>query len=239
MRNRKLCYFHHRATDNKVRITRNELPNLEDGAAIQLGIARIMQQLMSGVIEYRAAQFMLDAYRLAFRNLKNLNSEPCDKTKIVTVDPYEDPENAGLVNEPATYDQQEELTTRGAFDTAQIAEYESIAAAIVADKQQKEDEMAASTAGAPPARFSQVGTETSGAPSNRPPFGRLGGNDPMSQPGHEELTDQQIDEMVMRSAGNEAYFMPDNDPPRKSANGHTTDDQTMRELFQLAKNLAG
>jgi hypothetical protein len=134
MRNRKICYYHHRTT-SKPKTTRADMPSLEDGNAIQLGIANVLRQLMMGTIEYRAAYLMLYGYRLALRNLRNMHT-PYYKD-VITVDPYEDPDNAGLVSEPVTYDQQEELTAEGAFDPAKIAEYESIAAAIVADKAQQ------------------------------------------------------------------------------------------------------
>src|SRR5947209_9882257 len=112
MRNRKICYYHN--VSAKPKNSRADLPLLEDGAAIQLGIANILRMLMMGAIEYRAAALMLDGHRLALRNLRNMHS-PYYKD-VVTVDPYEDPENAGLVAEPVTYDQQEKLAADGAFD---------------------------------------------------------------------------------------------------------------------------
>lgn len=101
MRNQKLCYFHKRA-QNPSQASRTEMPNLEDGNAIQLGIATIMRQLMMGGIEYRAAQLMIDSYRLALRNLKNLSTESCWKEKVITVDPAFDSQNAGAATEPLT-----------------------------------------------------------------------------------------------------------------------------------------
>src|SRR5579863_7113406 len=77
LRNRKLCYYHHR-TSARPRATRVEMPSLEDGDAIQLGIANVLRPIMLGTMEYRAAYLMLYGYRLALRNLRNLDADHYD-----------------------------------------------------------------------------------------------------------------------------------------------------------------
>src|SRR4051812_48339296 len=73
LRNQTLCYYHHKAKNQRDWV-RAELPCLEDGNAIQLGIAQVMRQIMIGAIEYRAAHLMLEGFRLALRNLKNMHT---------------------------------------------------------------------------------------------------------------------------------------------------------------------
>jgi hypothetical protein len=103
MRGRSLCFFHTRvATKPNPRPTR--MPTLEDGNAIQLGIAEVIRRVLCYDIEYKAAYCLLQAYKLALWNLKNVRIDPYEKD-VVTVDPASDPENAGAATEPLTHHQ--------------------------------------------------------------------------------------------------------------------------------------
>ena len=97
MRGRKLCYYHVRIT-TKPPARPTDMPSLEDGNAIQLGIAAVIHRLLTYDIDYKAAYCLLHAYKLALWNLKNLR-DPYFKD-VVTVDPLSDPENADDVAEP-------------------------------------------------------------------------------------------------------------------------------------------
>ena len=104
MRNRNQCFYHLR-TSAKPQARPQDLPSLEDGNAIQLGIAQVIRRLLTYDIEYQAANSLLYAYKLAIFNLRNTKGEPADGN-VVTIDPVSDPENAADVTEPITAMQQ-------------------------------------------------------------------------------------------------------------------------------------
>ena len=122
MRNNKHCYYHRQTLGSPRNPRRAELTNLEDGNAIQLAIAHLDRQIDMGTIEYRAAHIKADLYRLALRNLKNMNPDPCNQKDVVTFDPALDDANTStaepipaepITTEPLTYDQELDLIEEG------------------------------------------------------------------------------------------------------------------------------
>jgi len=103
MRGRNLCYYHIRASA-KPNPRPTGMPSLEDGNAIQLGLAEVIRRVLCYDIDYKAAYCLLHAYKLALWNLKNVNRDPYYKD-VVTVDPASDPANAADMTEPLTYTQ--------------------------------------------------------------------------------------------------------------------------------------
>src|SRR4051812_44846692 len=70
MRARNHCFYHlHTTARPQARPT--DLPSLEDGDAIQLGIAQVIRRVIMCDIEYKAAAVLLYGYKLAIFNLKN------------------------------------------------------------------------------------------------------------------------------------------------------------------------
>ena len=103
MHSRSLCFYHVR-TSAKPQARPTALPLLEDGNAIQLGIAQVIRRVLLCDIDYKAAYVLLHAYKLALFNLKNVRANPYFK-EVITVDPHCDPENAGAAAEPLTHEQ--------------------------------------------------------------------------------------------------------------------------------------
>lgn len=103
MRGRNLCFFHTRVTAKPI-ARPTGMPSLEDGNAIQLGIAEVIRRVLTYDIDYKAAYCLLQAYKLALFNLKNVRPDPYYKD-VVTVDPASDPQNAGAATEPLTHKQ--------------------------------------------------------------------------------------------------------------------------------------
>jgi hypothetical protein len=121
------------------------MPLLEDGNAIQLGIASVIRRVLMYDIEYRAAQVLLNAYKLALFNLKNVHNEPWHND-VVTVDPASDPENAGAATEPCTYEEQQEL----AVDLAAGAPSVARLSPQVGTEDAENENLESKNAGAPP-----------------------------------------------------------------------------------------
>ena len=83
MRDRSYCYFHMRwhrkgrqvnafLQDQEILV----LPTLEDANSIQVGLAEIMRQLLTKMIDHRTAGLLLYAVQIASANLKHTSFEP-------------------------------------------------------------------------------------------------------------------------------------------------------------------
>jgi len=89
MRDLNYCYFHMRwhrkgrqvndfLQEQKILV----LPTLEDGNSIQAGLAEIMRQLATKMIDHRTAGLLLYAVQIASANLKHTSFEP-DPTLVI------------------------------------------------------------------------------------------------------------------------------------------------------------
>jgi hypothetical protein len=90
MRDLNYCYFHMRwhrkgrqvndfLQEQKILV----LPTLEDGNSIQAGLAEIMRQLATKMIDHRTAGLLLYAVQIASANLKHTSFEPDPALVIV------------------------------------------------------------------------------------------------------------------------------------------------------------
>ncbi len=89
MRDRNYCYFHMRwhRKGRQVNAFLQEqeiliLPTLEDANSIQVGLAEIMRQLLTKMIDHRTAGLLLYAVQIASANLKHTSFEP-DPTQVI------------------------------------------------------------------------------------------------------------------------------------------------------------
>jgi hypothetical protein len=75
---RKFCYFHARmrhATQAKMNSALPRLLLLEDETSIQGALMQIIDMLLADQIEYKKARLILDAIRIASRNVKHIKPE--------------------------------------------------------------------------------------------------------------------------------------------------------------------
>jgi hypothetical protein len=93
MRDRSYCYFHMRwhRKGRQVNAFLQEqqiliLPTLEDANSIQVGLAEIMRQLATKMIDHRTAGLLLYAVQIASANLKHTSFEPDPALVIVDRD---------------------------------------------------------------------------------------------------------------------------------------------------------
>jgi hypothetical protein len=93
MRDRNYCYFHMRwhRKGRQVNAFLQEqqiliLPTLEDANSIQVGLADIMRQLATKMIDHRTAGLLLYAVQIASANLKHTSFEPDPALVIVDRD---------------------------------------------------------------------------------------------------------------------------------------------------------
>jgi hypothetical protein len=89
MRDRSYCYFHmrwhrkgRRVNDFLQKQQILVLPTLEDANSIQVGLADIMRQLATKMIDHRTAGLLLYAVQIASANLKHTSFEP-DPTLVI------------------------------------------------------------------------------------------------------------------------------------------------------------
>ena len=89
MRDRTYCYFHmrwHRKGRQVNAFLKEQgilvLPSLEDANSIQVGLAKIMRQLLTKMIDHRTAALLLYASQIASANLKHTSFEP-DPTLVI------------------------------------------------------------------------------------------------------------------------------------------------------------
>jgi hypothetical protein len=172
MRGRNHCFYHLRTT--AIPPSRpKDMPNLEDGLAIQHGIAQVIRRLLCYDLDYKAAYCLLHAYKLALWNLKNCRLPDAFWDQVVTADPASDPENAGDATEPTCHrDIHEQLEAK--YKAAHPEEFqqegdpylsENFAKFVARELRDPEEP----NAGAPPARFSQVGSESRTIMNDRAP----------------------------------------------------------------------
>ncbi len=90
LRRRRLCYFHRRVQDMKVRILTNQspqgrlcLPVLEDANGVQMALMQVLEQLAWGRIDHKTAGLMLYALQTASANMRNTRFEVRDPTDVV------------------------------------------------------------------------------------------------------------------------------------------------------------
>jgi len=93
MRDRSYCYFHMRwhrkGRQVNAFLQKQEilvLPTLEDANSIQVGLAEIMRQLATKMIDHRTAGLLLYAVQIASANLKHTSFEPDPALVIVDRD---------------------------------------------------------------------------------------------------------------------------------------------------------
>jgi hypothetical protein len=214
MRNSKLCYYHKQTTGPRP-MPKALLPNLEDGNALQLAIAHIARQIIGGTIEYRAAHLLIDTYRLALRNLKNMNVEPHQKKDITTVDPdLEDSADISHINEPLTSKEELEMIEEGSL---------SCRAAV------------AQTAAVPGKRQSATQEPVyNGKPET-------GNQEPVYDEKREtrneklfsDLSEKEREDFIMRATGNKAYFMKEEDMPKRDpeSDNNLSLEEILKEAF--------
>lgn len=89
LRRRRLCFFHQRVQDMRVRVISNEstqgrcIPVLEDANGVQVALMQVMEQLTWGRIDHKTAGLMLYALQTASINLRNTRLEVRDPTDVV------------------------------------------------------------------------------------------------------------------------------------------------------------
>jgi hypothetical protein len=223
MRNNKLCYYHKQTTGARP-MPKAELPNLEDGNAIQLAIAHVARQVLQGSIEYRAAHLMADFYRLALRNLKNMNQSVVAKNDQVTVDPdFEDSPDISHITEPITLEQEQEMMEAGTLSAretlAQPAIGERVACAATREQSVRAESLADGAL-----ELNAFGKRETG---NGRPF--------QGEYDFASLPEAEREAFIMRATGNKAYFMKEEDMPKRAPD--IDDNLDLRAL--LRKELAG
>ncbi|HEX8815542.1 MAG TPA: hypothetical protein VF753_08575, partial [Terriglobales bacterium] len=78
---RKLCYFHarmRRATQAKLNSALPRLLLLEDETSIQGALMQVIDMLLADQIDPKKARLILDAIRIACRNVKHIKPERSD-----------------------------------------------------------------------------------------------------------------------------------------------------------------
>ena len=92
LRKRPFCYYHNR-TSRRPNPRPTGLPLLEDGNAIQFGIAEVIRRILLCDIDTKAAGLLLYAYQIASNNLDNVHLQP-SWNDVVLNDPIEEAEEA-------------------------------------------------------------------------------------------------------------------------------------------------
>lgn len=234
MRNHKLCYYH-KKTSGPQPMPKAVLPNLEDGNAVQLAIAHVARQIVSGTIEYRAAHLLIDAYRLALRNLKNMDHRVVSQGNQVTIDEdMEDLDNSHTT-EPITSDEELDM-----MDEGTLPQREAIAQPATQSPQDATYLAQHVSAGNDELNSSPVGTahrriphpeqgERSEAAANH----RFNGKRETENPerSFEDLSEQEQEAFIMRASGNKAYFMKEEDIPKRSPE---SDNLSLEEILKEA-----
>jgi len=90
MREHSYCYFHMRWHRKGMQVNAYfkeqqilVLPTLEDANSIQVGLAEVMRQLATQMIDHRTAALMLYALQIASTNVKFTSFEPEQPTQVV------------------------------------------------------------------------------------------------------------------------------------------------------------
>ena len=90
LRRRRLCFFHQRVQDMKVRVLSDEstqgrfcMPVLEDAHGVQMALMQVLEQLAWGRIDHKTAGLMLYGLQTASSNLRNMQRDRVDPTDVV------------------------------------------------------------------------------------------------------------------------------------------------------------
>ena len=90
MREHTYCYFHVRWHRKGMQVNAYfkeqqilVLPTLEDANSIQVGLAEVMRQLATQMIDHRTAALLLYALQIASANVKFTSFEPEQPTQVV------------------------------------------------------------------------------------------------------------------------------------------------------------
>jgi len=90
MREHNYCYFHVRWHRKGMQVNAYfkeqnilTLPTLEDANSIQVGLADVMRELKSGMIDHRTAALLLYALQVASANVKFTSFEPEQPTHVL------------------------------------------------------------------------------------------------------------------------------------------------------------
>ncbi|MGA8763182.1 MAG: hypothetical protein WB562_09985, partial [Candidatus Sulfotelmatobacter sp.] len=89
LRRRRVCYFHQRVQDMKVRVLSDEstqgrfcMPVLEDAHGVQMALMQVLEQLAWGRMDHKTAGLMLYGLQTASVNLRNMERDRVDPTDV-------------------------------------------------------------------------------------------------------------------------------------------------------------